>query len=169
MTKRLILMRHAKSGWEDPSLDDHDRMLTERGHRASDAIGGWLAQHGYVPDVLLSSSSQRTRQTWQGLAPHLGAVAVEFLPQLYLASPGEMLAVLQKRSENCVMILAHNPGTAALAVGLAQRAASHPKFRQYPSAATTVLDFEIDNWSDIQPSSGVLSDFVVPRELKSAR
>ena len=165
MTKRLILMRHAKSGWDDPCLDDHDRVLTERGRQASNAIGQWMATRGYAPALLLSSSSERTHETWAGVAQHLGDALTEFTSQLYLAAPGKMLSLLQKFSEDTVMMLGHNPGTAALAAGLVEGGVTHPKFRQYPSGATTVLDFDIENWSDIQPSSGRLVNFIVPREL----
>lgn len=165
MTNRLILMRHAKSGWDDPAASDHERTLTERGRKASDAIGRWLNGKGYLPDVILCSNARRTVETWQLLAPHLPDAEVEFSRALYLATPGEMLAALQARSEQTVLLLAHNPGTAALAAGLTANEINHPGFRSYPTAATCVLDFATDNWREIQPGSGVPVDFVVPREL----
>ena len=73
MTLRLILMRHAKSSWDSPGLDDHERPLNGRGCRSAKAIGAWLNDHGYLPDLVLSSDAERTRETW-------GIVAAELQP-----------------------------------------------------------------------------------------
>lgn len=165
MTRRLILMRHAKSGWDDPTLDDHDRPLTKRGNGAAVAIGAWLKENGYLPDAVLSSTARRTVETWRGLAPSLGDPAVEFSSALYLASPGEIMMTLSGRKETCVLMLGHNPGTGALAAGLLDKRPHHADFMRYPSAATTVIDFDIDNWQAVRPGAGTCVDFVVPREL----
>lgn len=166
MTKRLILMRHAKSGWDDPTLDDHERTLTDRGKRGALAIGKWLAANEFAPDVVLSSTSTRTRETLNGLVESIGEQVVEFQDSLYLAPPGRMLARLQERAEQTVLMLAHNPGTAALAEGLVKGAVEHARFRQHPSASTTVLEFDLECWRDIQPSSGQLIGFVTPADLQ---
>ena len=65
---RLILIRHAKSSWANPGQGDHARPLNPRGRRAATAIGGWLADKGYVPDLILCSDAQRTRETTAGTA-----------------------------------------------------------------------------------------------------
>ena len=71
MTKRLILIRHAKSAWDDPLTPDHDRPLNARGEGAARDLGQWLASRGYVPQEILCSNALRTRATWDGIAPFL--------------------------------------------------------------------------------------------------
>lgn len=63
---RLILVRHAKSGWDDPGLDDHDRPLAPRGRRAAGWLGTALRDGGFLPETILCSSALRTRQTLDG-------------------------------------------------------------------------------------------------------
>ena len=166
MTRRLILMRHAKSSWKDSDLSDHDRKLNGRGRRSADAIGPWLAARGHVPDEVLTSSSARTRETWARIAPHLpGAPAATQAPALYLATPETLLRVLQGATGACVGLLAHNPGIAAFADSLVAARPAHADFARYPTLATLVVEFEIDTWADLAPGTGRVVDFIVPREL----
>ena len=72
MTLQLILMRHAKSSWDDPAAADFDRPLNGRGRRSAKALGHWLRQRGWLPDRVLCSSARRTRETLDGRNAHLG-------------------------------------------------------------------------------------------------
>lgn len=166
MTLRLILIRHAKSSWDDPTLDDHDRALNSRGNMAAKAIGQWLAQNNYCPEAVFSSTARRTSETWAHIAKHCAQTdEVQFTSALYLASPDRMLTILQGSRRKSVMMLGHNPGTGMLAEALVKGAPTHPKFDQYPSAATTVIDFEAESWADITRHSGRVEAFIVPRDL----
>lgn len=166
MSLRLILTRHAKSSWGDPSLDDHDRPLNARGRQAAGLIGGWLAARGYQPDVVLSSTALRAVETWTEITPHLdGDAGVEFSSALYHASPQTMLATLAPRYESVVMLIGHNPGIAALAAGLIIARPEHGQFGRYPTGATSVIDFDLDDWRAVGLNTGRISDFVVPRDL----
>ncbi len=166
MSLRLILTRHAKSSWGQPGLGDHERPLNGRGRRAATAIGGWLAAHGYLPGQALVSSAARTRETWARIAAELpGAPAPDILPGLYLAEPEDMLAALQAAHAPVVMLIAHNPGSAWLAQGLATNAPESGDFHRYPTAATTVFDFDTGDWRKVGWASGQVVDFVVPRAL----
>lgn len=166
MTLRLILTRHAKSSWDDPTVGDHDRPLNARGFNAAKAIGAWLAQGGYCPETVISSTSRRTMQTWDEIAPSCNPdTKVLFISALYMASPDVMLGILQRCSAPSVMMLSHNPGTAMLAAALVKQAPLHPKFSQYPSAATSVVEFDVDSWADITLHSGHVEAFIVPRDL----
>lgn len=162
---RLILMRHAKSAWGNPSLSDHDRALNDRGRRSCEVIGKWLAQNEYTPDQVLCSSALRTKETWDGIAPHLPEAAVDYDRALYLAEPETLRAALDRAMGQCVMVIAHNPGIAAFAARMAMAAPAHPRFENYPTGATAVLDFEVQDWGAVTPSSGTVVDFVVPRDL----
>ncbi|WP_417209417.1 SixA phosphatase family protein [Antarctobacter sp.] len=159
--KQLILIRHAKSDW---SFDkpDQDRPLNKRGRRAAPAIGNWLRDHGYLPDEVLCSTAARTRET---LALLNTPAPTRFERALYLAAPDTLLDVLQSAQGTSVMMLAHNPGIAGLAEALVQTAPDHPRFAAYPTCATLVAGFDIDDWKDLRPGTGHARAFVVPRDL----
>ena len=166
MSKRLILTRHAKSSWDDPTMADHDRTLNERGKTASADLGEWLASRGYVPDEVLCSDALRTRKTWSGIAPALpGTPILTLKPALYHAGPDVMLAVLKHATTDTVMMIGHNPGIAEFAERIVAQAPMNPEFRRYPTGATLVASFEIDSWKDIAWGQGAVRDFIVPSEI----
>jgi phosphohistidine phosphatase len=166
MTKRLILTRHAKSSWDDPTMSDHDRPLNERGKAAAADLGGWLASRGYIPDEVLCSDALRTRKTWSGIAPALpGTPILTLKPALYHASADVMLAVLRHASADTVMMIGHNPGIAEFAERIVATPPANPQFHRYPTGATLVCSFEIDSWADADWHQGAARDFVVPREI----
>ncbi len=166
MTLRLILVRHAKSSWDDPLVDDHDRRLNERGRKAATAVGKWIKEKKYCVQTVYSSTARRTVETWSGISAFCNSEAdVQFSSALYLASPDRMLTMLQGARTESVMMIAHNPGTASLAEGLVKEAPQHPKFFDYPSGAVTVIDFDCESWADINLHTGNIIDFVVPRDL----
>ncbi|MEO8242795.1 MAG: histidine phosphatase family protein [bacterium] len=164
--KRLILTRHAKSSWDDPTTPDHDRPLNERGKAAAAELGVWLASRGYVPDEVLCSDALRTRKTWSGLAPALpGTPTLNLKPALYHAGPDVMLAVLRHATEDCVMIIGHNPGIAEFAGRLVARPPIHADFSRYPTGATLVCDFMTGSWAEAAFGQAATVDFIVPREV----
>lgn len=166
MALTLILMRHAKSAWDDPDQDDFDRPLNDRGRKSAPAIGRWLAKKGYLPDTVVVSGARRTVETWERMAQFLPETAeMESAPALYLAEPNVILGVLRSQTTPTVMMIGHNPGFALLARALASKAPNHPKFPQYPTAATTVFGFTCPSWSEIAPGTGEVIDFTVPRDL----
>ena len=162
--RRLILTRHAKSAWDDPAMTDHERPLNRRGLRSALELGEWLGSRGYEPDQVLSSSAARTRETWATVAaaPLEVTPKVDFLEALYHASPDVMLKLLGKATGETVMMLGHNPGIAEFAAMLVARPPSHPDFGRYPTAATLVVDFQIDTWKDLKPGTGSVLDFFIP-------
>ena len=166
MTRRLILMRHAKSDWTDDVPSDHERVLNRRGRAACDAVGPWLALRGYSPDQVLCSDATRTRETWARLAPHLpDAPDPELRADLYLAEPASLRAAIRGASGKTLVVLAHNPGIGDLASELLAKRPAHQDFARYPTLATLVADFDIDDWADLAPHSGRAVDFIVPRDL----
>jgi phosphohistidine phosphatase len=167
MTKRLILIRHAKSSWDDAEMPDHDRPLNKRGRRAAAEIGAWLASRGYLPDEVISSDAHRTIETWEAIAAALpGAPAPRYERKLYQAAADTMLAVLRHAKGERVLMLGHNPGIAEFAQRLVARAPLHAEFQRFPTGATLVAEFPIDDWSNAAFSSAAPDDFVVPRELE---
>lgn len=166
MTRRLILIRHAKSSWDNPGQKDHDRPLNPRGQKAALAIGQWLVAQGYVPDTVLSSSARRTLETWQGLTDSLGNDAeLRVTPALFHPSPSQMLSVLKKATGACVLMLSHNPGIARFAADLLAPQTVPATMGRYPTCATAVIDFDLENWTDLRLGTGELTDFITPRDL----
>jgi phosphohistidine phosphatase len=173
----LHLLRHAKSSWDVPGQEDHDRALNGRGRKAAKAMGRYLARQGPLPDRVLCSTSVRTRETWDRMRPSLEAAgahpAVEFERDLYLAGAGALLERVRAcDGDSCLLVVAHNPGTGDLALGLAGGGDEEAWRRmrdKYPTAALASLVFEAASWSEIAPNAGELVRFVVPRELGDVR
>ncbi len=166
MPRRLILMRHAKSSWADDNAADIDRVLNGRGRKSCKAIGRWMKAEGHIPDQVLCSSAARTRETWDRVAAELrNPPAVTEVPELYLAEPEAMFAVLQGATGRVVAMLGHNPGIGLLAGRLLAASPDHPDFDRYPTLATLIADFDIDDWGALAWGSGRVVDFIVPRAL----
>ena len=164
---KLIVTRHAKSSWDFPNLSDHDRPLSKRGRRSCDLIGNWLVENGHIPETVLSSTSTRTRETWQRMSGYFSLPTdVRFEPDLYHGGPGAILDVLSTANQGCTLVLGHNPGMAYFASSILKSHPSHVDFLRYPTAATLVCDVPSDHWAQVEFGSGDLIDFVVPRELE---
>ena len=163
MTCTLILTRHAKSSWDDPDLIDHDRPLNKRGRKSAPAIGAWLHKNGWVPDEVLSSTSVRTRETWERMGLHTENAF--FARSLYHAEPKDMLTEISVATGQTVLLLGHNPGIAEFADLIVKQPPEHPRFHDYPTCATTVIQFNLDNWMDLDWRSGEVLGFITPREL----
>ena len=167
MTLRLILTRHAKSDWSTPVADDFDRPLNARGRDAAPKIGAWLADQNVFPDLILCSSAARTRETCELMTANWPEIPqTKFLDKLYLAAPQDMLDILRnKGAGQTLMMIAHNPGTATMAGMLARQPHPHPDFMRYPTAFTTILDFEITDWREADWGLATASAAVSPRDL----
>ena len=159
--RRLILMRHAKSSWSDAGLDDFDRPLNKRGKASAKAMGHWLKERGYRPEEIMSSSARRTGETCLGLKLKVPAM---YKLALYHAGPETMLAHLRLAQEPSLLMIGHNPGIAEFAARLVDRPPDHPRFDDYPTCATLVVDFHTP-WSEVGWGSGKVVDFAIPREI----
>lgn len=166
--KTLILMRHAKSAWDDPELEDFARPLAKRGRKAARAMGQYLAAQGFRPDHILCSSAQRTRETLERLGDIADGASVEFDQALYLAEPQAILRRLARLPDGAasVLLIGHNPGLEALALrltpaGSAQRQALAAKF---PTAALAWFVIDAADWRALEGRTH-LKRFVTPAEL----
>lgn len=162
MPLTLILTRHAKSSWDDPDIDDFHRPLNKRGCRDAPRIGRWLSENGVFPAQALCSSATRARETLSAIAPEVPTV---FVDDLYMASPPVIARVIKAAPPEPLILIAHNPGIGAFAAQYAAEPPDHPRFFDYPTAATTVLDFDIESWSDLKSGSGRVRAFVTPHDL----
>lgn len=167
MTRRLLLLRHAKSSWDDPSLPDRDRPLSKRGRSAAERMGRFLREHDLIPDVVLCSSSVRTRETLERLG--LRGVEATIEDRLYGAGGEELLARIGEAPHEVgsLAVIGHNPGMQELAVELASGDAGSDADRlraKFPTGALAA--FEVDGaWSELGASAATLRSFVVPKEL----
>ncbi|MEM9147989.1 MAG: histidine phosphatase family protein [Pseudomonadota bacterium] len=172
--KKVILIRHGKSSWDNPALDDHDRPLSTRGRDASPVIASWLAGRGHCPDLVLCSSSLRTRETVDHMAPVLSQMPAPQIDQsLYHASPKAMLETLRGLDDRIgsAMIVGHNPGLGALTRKLAggqARPRCARAFEHFPTAAAAVLVANLDSWKALAFGNADFVDFAKPRELAAA-
>ncbi len=165
--RRLILMRHAKSSWADPSQRDLDRPLSKRGRRNAALIGAWLKRKGYRPEQALVSTARRAQETWAGVVGAAGAAPTSYLPEIYRAGPEALLAVLQAAPDVAtVLILGHQPGIGSFAGRLLAAPPADPDFAKFPTGATAVIDLDIAAWPEAAWESGRLGDFAVPRGLE---
>jgi phosphohistidine phosphatase len=167
--KRIHLLRHAKSSWEDAGLADHDRPLAPRGRRATKTLAKHLSREGIAPDLVLCSTALRARETLEGLSPALGAAAsVSFEDRLYGASGAELLERLREIPDTVesVMLIGHNPAIERLALDLAGSGEAVGELeRKYPTGALATLEFD-GSWSALERSSGHLARFIRPRDLE---
>jgi len=166
MTKRLILIRHAKSSWNTP-LDDHARILNGRGRTSATALGRWLGAQGYVPDEVHTSDAARTLETTTLICNgFMRAPVITQHPALYHAGPDVLMSILHAATGPTVAIVAHNPGIAFFAEQIVAAKPDHARFFDYPTAATLVCDFEIEKWADAVARAAHVVDFIVPRDLE---
>ena len=171
--RQLLLMRHAKSSWEDKQLADHARPLNPRGRIAAASMRQAMENLGLAPDLVLVSSALRTRQTLEALEPWAETPLIEPMDSLYVADATRLLKVLRgvKETVRSVMLIGHNPGLHELAVRLVGAHAmtyANPDLRRlaegYPSGA--LAEFTIPGaWGSLDDGGGRLVRFIAPRDL----
>jgi len=174
MTRRLVVLRHAKSSYPQ-GVDDHDRPLAARGVADAAAAGAWLRDHVGRPDHVIVSSARRTCETWSlASAPLAGDGAdvasgwsVTIEPRVYDASVATLLDVLHELPDaaRTVLLVGHNPGCEDLVHELARDsdpAAAATLALKYPTSGIAVLEVTTA-WSALTRRSAYLAEFVVPR------
>jgi phosphohistidine phosphatase len=167
VTRRLHLLRHAKSAWDDRSLDDHDRPLAPRGRVAARRLARRAAELGLRPDLVVCSSATRARQTLDLLAPSLGEVEIVVDGAVYQATAAELTAIVRdlpdERGE--ALVVGHNPGLQDLCLLLGTPSPERARVAErFPTCALATLELE-GSWSDAAPASAVLVAFLTPRDL----
>ena len=179
--RQLLLLRHAKSAWDDKTLPDRDRPLSPRGRRAAAAMRQAIRHLGLAPDMVMLSPARRTRETLAALEPWDDAPLIEPMDSLYLATAAQLLELLHGVPETVrsVMLIGHNPGLHDLAVrlvgpramaardagsaGLPRHAIAHLA-AGYPTGA--LAEFGIGGpWWQLDTGGGQLIRFLRPRDL----
>jgi phosphohistidine phosphatase len=161
--KTLLLLRHAKSSWDDTKLHDFDRPLSDRGRRAAPRMGKAFAERGLIPDLIVSSPAVRAKQTVEAFITGAGLDApLKFDGSIYDASSAELMRLIRELTDSrkTVLLVGHNPGfeeTLARLTGAYER---------MPTAALACIELLVDRWEDVEDSSGRLAWFLTPKLLK---
>ena len=169
--KALLLLRHAKSSWDDPALADFDRPLAKRGIEAAGRMGREIARRGWVPDHAQVSAARRTRDTWRIAADAWPALpSSDMRDDIYEATPEAILAAIREAPETAetLLMIGHNPGLEDLSVLLAAAdSQSRPLARlreKFPTGALARFEFT-GRWRDLAPGAGRLTHFLAPKTL----
>ncbi|UVC14019.1 SixA phosphatase family protein [Mesorhizobium onobrychidis] len=170
--KQLLLLRHAKSSWDDPALADFDRPLGPRGLKTAPLMGRELARRGWLPDLALVSPALRTRDTWRLVSAQLPAqTPAKFVQALYEASTADVLAKIRQANTetSSLLVLGHNPGLEEFArrlAGTGSDAAALKKLEEkFPTAA--LARFVVDgDWARLTLGNARLTHCVWPKDLR---
>jgi phosphohistidine phosphatase len=171
---RLMLLRHAKAEKAAPGMRDRERRLEARGRNQSKQMAEYLVRHALRPDRAIVSSAQRTRETWEHIAPAFSpAPPVDYDDRLYESSPQSILGVIKEadRSASTLLVIGHNPGLHTVArLLLAPRGHQSRQLDEgLPTAGLVVIDFAGADWRKLATGSGHLERFVTPRLLEAAK
>jgi len=146
--KTLMLLRHAKSSWKDSEIADHDRPLNKRGKKDAPQMGRLLSKEGLVPDLILSSTAVRARETAKAVAKASSYKGpTELLESLYLGTAGKILSEAQSHTPDSVgrlLLVGHNPGMEDLVEILSG------KREAFPTAALAIFEVGIDGWKALE-------------------
>ena len=169
-------MRHAKSSWDDPALDDFDRPLGPRGRKAARRMGGYIEREGLAPDLVLCSAARRAHETWRLAREEIGGeIRSSVTRSLYLASPDRLLRAIRRTPDEAgrLLVIAHNPGIQELAVRLdadadggRESGPSAGMRAKFPTAALAVLSVDARSWSETAGGRARLVRFVCPRRVR---
>lgn len=143
-TRRLVLLRHAKSDWYSNAATDFDRPLNNRGRRDAPRVGRWLHFHALAPDVVCCSSARRTRQTLElvGTELRLAGAETHFLGELYHANETEITAVVDEYlpDGSTLMVVGHNPGLEMTLLEYCPDVRTPADGKLMPTAAVAVVE-----------------------------
>jgi phosphohistidine phosphatase len=160
--KTLLILRHAKSSWNNANMTDHDRPLNERGKRDAPRAGRALAAQDVVPELIITSTAERAMSTAEAAAAATNdPPELKYERRLYLASPLTILKILQElgNGPQRVMVVGHNPGLEELVYHLTEEPEA------MPTAAIAQVDLPITAWSELNETTrGRLSWYWQPKD-----
>ncbi len=170
--RRLMLLRHGKSGWP-AGVPDHERPIAERGRRASRAMAHHMVASGLQPERVVVSPALRTRQTWEIVGQVFSpAPSVVFEPAIYEAEAARILTIVRGLPDEVerVLLVGHNPGLQDLALLLVGEGDAEAMARlkgKYPTAGLAVLDLPGKRWNDADEGRAILKRFDTPRSIET--
>ena len=163
--KTLLIVRHAKSSWDNPSLSDFDRPLNDRGHNDAPRMGKRLKEKDLTPDIIISSPANRAFTTSKIIAESIGFPVSSIVTNrnLYHATEDEILDVVHSLNEktDVVMLFGHNPGLTDFVNSITK---SH--IDNIPTCGIVACKFKVDRWKDIAWGKGKVLFFDYPKARK---
>ena len=161
---KLLLWRHAKSDWDTPELDDHERPLNKRGRRDREIMARYI-ENNFAPTLVICSTARRTRETVVTLCNH---DIITYSSDLYQAMHTDLLNIAKRNGgdHECILLVAHNPGMEMFAGRMAQ---TSPEIAErfatkYPTCSVACISWDCD-WADISFDNGGVSDYENPSRL----
>ncbi|MDP6437116.1 MAG: histidine phosphatase family protein [Gammaproteobacteria bacterium] len=158
------MVRHAKSSWDDTSLDDHQRPLDERGSRDAVTMGKRIAAKNIQPKLIISSDAERAFSTARMIGQALGYPTDSIVqePKLYLAPAQGILEVLSARcnTHDEILVVGHNPGISELANQVGDQ-----RIQNLPTGGVYSVEAEVDNWLELPAQPGRLLWFDYPKNV----
>ena len=167
--KRLTLLRHAKSSWNDPVARDFERPLNRRGRKAARRIGEEMRRLGLAFDAVIASPATRVKETLSEVEQGFGrSLAAEYEQRLYLADLQTLLEIVHGADDaaESLLVVGHNPGLEMLAVALTTGSGLRDEVAtKFPTGAIAEIALPTGRWRDVAPGSGTLARFIRPRDL----
>jgi phosphohistidine phosphatase len=162
--RTLVLIRHAKSSWNNPLLSDYNRPLNERGHRDAPEMGRRLADRKMKPDLIIASTARRAAETAKAIAAGVGypEASIQWVDELYHCVPavfGEVLAGVAATVKS-VFVVAHNPGTSEFAHSLV----SGIPAGEVPTCAAVGIQFPTSDWTHLSKEDSKLLFYDTPKK-----
>ncbi len=163
--KRLLMLRHAKSSWDNAALRDFERPLAPRGERDAPRMGEALKKRGTLPDYVLASTATRAKATAELFLSAAGlSLAPQFTDSIYEASSAELMKIIRRLPDtsDCALLVGHNPGFED-SVGRLTKT-----FHHLPTAALACMEFAVEKWEDIEDGAGTLLWLLTPKSLSES-
>jgi phosphohistidine phosphatase len=167
-----MILRHAKSGWDDPVARDFDRPLNKRGEKAARVMGAWMKAQKLTFNHVIASPAVRVIETIDQLVSGYGKrIEPTWERRVYLASSATLMDVLREvhSDTGSVLLIGHNPGLEDLILDLVPEgidvALRDSIYEKYPTAALAEIEIDIANWTNIERGKGRLIRFTRPRDL----
>jgi phosphohistidine phosphatase len=162
--KKLFLIRHAKSSWEDHLLSDFDRPLSDRGKRDAPRMGDVLRDKKVNPDLVIASPARRAIKTAKIISTILKYPIEKIVEDktIYEASTQDLLNVINSIDDvySTVLIFGHNPGFSMLANLLSSKYIDN-----MPTSSVAGIELFVNSWKDVEVGSGKLFLFEYPKKL----
>lgn len=165
-SKKVLLMRHAKSSWNNPGLKDFDRPLNKRGKRDAPRMGQYLKELELIPNQIFSSPAERAKSTILEVIRELDLPASQIAwdQNLYFNGVKSYLDVIRSADDSfgIIMTVGHNPMTEDAILTLS----NHSTRKAIKTATIACFEFAVDSWENVEPNPDALKWVVGPKDLK---
>jgi phosphohistidine phosphatase len=168
--KKLTLLRHAKSGWDDPASRDFDRPLNPRGRRAAGTVAREMKAQALAFDLVLASPARRVVETIGEVESRFGPLHAKYDQRLYLASTATLIDIVRAAPDEVerLLLVGHNPGLEELALCLSGEDPADLRGEvevKYPTGTVAEIDLPVERWAEVKEGTGSLVRFIRPRDL----